>query len=76
MVLKVSSREKFYNYFITPLSKVTDSAVLKVENKKITSLVSTSDNTIIISAEYVDDAIDVVKTLNIPDLKKLCRVLS
>ena len=51
MVLKISSREKFYNYFITPLSKVTDSAVLKVENKKITSLVSTSDNTIIISAD-------------------------
>jgi hypothetical protein len=76
MVLKISSREKFYNYFITPLSKVTDSAVLKVENKKITSLVSTSDNTIIISAEYIDDTIDVVKTLNVPDLKKLCRVLS
>lgn len=76
MTLVISDRDKFLTNFITPLSKVADSAVLKVTKQKISSLISACDNTIIVSAEYSDDKIDVEKILNVPDLKKLCRVLS
>jgi hypothetical protein len=76
MILSITDKEKFLNNFIGPLSKVSDSAVLKVQKGSITSLISTSDNTIIISSNYIDSSIDVEKTLNIPDLKKLNRVLT
>jgi len=74
--LNVKDKDNFLLNFVTPLSKVADSAVLKVKNGKITSLISTSDNTIIVYSEYNDDAIKADSTLNIPDLKKLSRVIS
>jgi hypothetical protein len=76
MTLAITDKDKFLNNFITPLSKVADSAVLKVSKQKISTLISACDNTIIVSSEYTDEKIDAEKTLNIPDLKKLCRVLS
>ena len=76
MNLNVKDKDNFLLNFVTPLSKVADSAVLKVKNGKITSLISTSDNTIIVYSEYNDDAIKADSTLNIPDLKKLSRVIS
>jgi len=75
MVLKIKNND-FLNSFLTPLSKVTDSAIININKGKISSLVSASDNTIIVSAIYNDNSIDASKTLNIPDLKKFCRVLS
>ena len=76
MILKVDDREKFLNNFLTPLSRVADSAVIKVNKDKITSLLSTSDNTVIVYSEYSVPENQSIKTLNIPDLKKLCRVVS
>jgi hypothetical protein len=76
MTLTIADKDKFLNNFITPLSKVADSAVLKITKQKISTLISACDNTIIVSSEYTDEKIDAEKTLNIPDLKKLCRVLS
>jgi len=75
MTLAITEKDKFLNNFITPLSKVADSAVLKVTKGKVTSLISASDNTIIVSSDYNDDKIDAEKILNVPDLKKLARVL-
>ena len=76
MTLSITNKDNFLNNFLSPLSKITDSAVINVNKGKITSLISTSDNTIIVDANYSDDKIDVKKTLNIPDLKKLFRVIS
>ena len=76
MNLSIKDRDNFLNNFVIPLSKITDSAVIKIAPGKITSLISTSDNTIIVNSEYNDDSIKAVKTLNVPDLKKLCRVIS
>lgn len=75
MILKITNRDGFLNNFLLPLSKVTESAVLTVAEKKITSLISTSDNTVIVNAVYNDDNINVAKTLNIPDIKKFCRII-
>ena len=76
MNLNIQDRDKFLNNFVVPLSKVADSAILKVTKGKITSLISTSDNTIIVYSEYLDDKINVDKVLNVPDLKKLSRVIT
>jgi hypothetical protein len=76
MMLKIADREKFLNNFLIPLSKISDSAVVKIDKEKITSLVSTSDNTVIVFSEYIESENISFKTLNIPDLKKLCRVIS
>ena len=76
MQLKITKKDAFLNNFLSLLSKVADSAVVKVSKGKITSLLATSDNTIIVNAVYEDDAIVCDATLNIPDLKKLYRVVS
>lgn len=76
MTLKITDKDGFLNSFLLPLSRVTDSAVVKVDKEKITSLISTSDNTVIVHAEYSLLGNTSSKTLNIPDIKKLCRVIS
>jgi len=76
MNLVISDKDKFLNNFLTPVSKVTDSAVLKLTPGTITTLIATSDNTIIVNASYNDEKINVTQTLNIPDIKKFCRILT
>ena len=76
MNLEIKDRDNFLNNFVIPLSKVADSAVINVLKGKLSTLISTSDNTIIVHSEYEDDKINAIATLNVPDLKKLCRVIS
>ena len=76
MKLLISDKDKFVNNFLSPLSRVVDSAVINIDKGKITTLIATSDNTIIVSSTFNDTNIDIKKTLNIPDLKKLNRVIS
>jgi hypothetical protein len=76
MTFNISNRDKFLNNFLIPLSKVADSAVIKIENGRASSLVATSDNTVVVSCTYKDSIIQASKTLNVPDLKKFCRVIS
>jgi hypothetical protein len=76
MNLVISNKDSFLNNFLIPLSKVVDSAVLKVEKTKITSLISTNDNTIVVNAVYNDDEIEYTGILNVPDIKKFCRIVA
>lgn len=76
MNLKITNKDSFLNNFLSPLSKVTDSAVINVNKGKISSLISTSDNTIIVGSNYFDGNINAVKCLNVPDVKKFVRVVS
>ena len=56
------------------ISKISDSAIVDVKEDKITSLVSSIDNTLVLYSEYgVPSTFE--DTLNIPDIKKLARVL-
>lgn len=75
MQLKITKKDAFLNNFLSLLSKVADSAVIKVSKGKIQSLLATSDNTIIVNAIYEDSSVEGDATLNVPDLKKLHRVL-
>ena len=47
---------------------------LEVDKEKVTSLVSSADNTLILYSEY-NAVSEIEDTLNIPDVKKLYRVL-
>lgn len=75
MKLRVSDKDSLLNNFLLSIGKITESATLKITPGKIESLVSTGDSTIIISIEYIDENIDCTATLNIPDIKKLCRII-
>jgi hypothetical protein len=76
MILNVPDREDFLNSFLTPLSRVADSAVIKVSDNGISAIITTSDNTLVVHATYSNITTEGNKNLNIPDLKRLCRVLA
>jgi hypothetical protein len=76
MILTIPDREDFLNSFLTPISRVADSAVLKLSENSVSTIITTSDNTLVVHATYTNILSGIEKNLNIPDLKKLCRVLS
>ena len=76
MIFTIPDREDFLNNFLTPLSRITDSAVLKLTANNISAIIAKSDNTLAVYAVYNNILSGIEKLLNIPDLKKLCRVLS
>jgi len=71
--LKVADKSEFLR-FLDATSKISDSVILEVDKEKVTSLVSSADNTLILYSEY-NAASELEDTLNIPDVKKLYRVL-
>ena len=76
MILTIPDREDLLNNFLTPLSRVADSAVLKLASNNISAIIATGDNTLVVYAVYNNILSGIEKNLNIPDLKKFCRVLS
>lgn len=75
MKLCVNNKDSLLNTFLAPISRIVDSAVVSIKPGTLTSTIATGDNTIIVSAEYFDPAINLTTTLNIPDIKKFCRIL-
>ena len=71
--LKIKNRNEFLRY-LDSVSKINDSAIFDICPDGITCLVSSIDNTLILLSEY-KDTFDFTATLNIPDIKKLQRVL-
>ena len=78
MELIIKNGNEFVNGFIGGLSRISDTGILKLQDKKFTCLTATSDSTIVINSEYTDSSIDTDATLNlnIPDFKKLHKLLS
>jgi len=75
--IQINDKEKFIKDFLTPLSKLNESVVLKVTNDTIYSLNSSADGTLILYAVYnqKNSVSDTLK-LNIPDINKLIKVLA
>lgn len=71
--LSLKSPEKFVA-FLDSLSKISESAIVQLDSDKTTSLVASTDNTLILHAEYAAGT-DFTSTLNVPDVKKLTNVL-
>jgi hypothetical protein len=78
MNLHLSDSETFLDAYILPLSRVTDSGSLKLETDKVSCLVATGDGTIIVYGEYREAISGITEpiTLNVPDIKKLHKLLS
>lgn len=79
MKINISDKKSFVNKFLTPLNKINENAVLrraKDNPKRLTSLTSTNDGTLILYSVYnCSDDLDPV-TLNIPELGKYIKVLN
>lgn len=75
--LKISNRID-WTRFLESISKINESTILtsrEGEDGLITSLVSSADNTLILYGEISGVSTNFNGTLNIPDLKKLIRVI-
>lgn len=76
--LKLKNKKDFVSNFLGPISNLNDMCVLKITNNNISCTIAASDSTIVCKAdlECEVDTGDVEEiTLNIPDIKKLVRVL-
>jgi len=71
--LQIKNRDEFLKY-LDSLSKINESAILTIKKDKIESLVASPDNTLILYSEYSSKS-DFEDSINIPDLKKLARVI-
>lgn len=78
MELKITNSSEFVNGFIGGLARISDTGIIKLSNKKFSCITATSDNTIVVNSEYIDDTLpeELNLTLNIPDFKKLQKLLS
>ena len=71
--LKIPKKGEFLT-FLDTVSKISDSGIFNVKKDKLTSLVSSIDNTLILYSEYTTPS-SFEDTLNVSDIKKLSRVL-
>jgi hypothetical protein len=74
MKLRIESKKDFISNVLSPISNLNDKTILKLEKNKISSITAANDATLILHSETQADC-DFDKNLNIPDIKKLTRVL-
>jgi hypothetical protein len=74
MKLKIASKKDFIANILGPISNLNDKVVLKVEKDKISSLTASTDATLVLYSETESEC-EGDKSINIPDIKKLVRVL-
>ena len=77
MILKIKNKNDFVDKFLSPISKINENAVIKVNTDKISSLITTNDETLILYVVYADAAVETIQcNLNIPDINRLIKVFS
>lgn len=74
MNLKIKNRKDFIANVLGPISSINDTTIIKVEKDKLTNLTASQDATLVLYCE-TDCVADGERNLNIPDIKKLVRVL-
>jgi hypothetical protein len=74
--IKIKSKIDFVKNFLSPICKISDSAILELSESKLKCLTCTSDNSIIYYVEFpIETEISNVLFLNCPDIKKLIKAL-
>ena len=74
MELNVPDKSLFVRYFLVPLSKISENCCIVLEQDKISCLVNTADNSIILNNSFkIESSVDSPVSLNVPDIKKLIR---
>ena len=75
-VLKIKDKISFNKFFLTPISRISESAVLVADSSKLKCLSCTSDNSIIFYIENdIESDIEEEIRLNCSDIKKLIKAL-
>jgi hypothetical protein len=75
MKLSFKNKNSFCNNFLSPISRLSDLAILTAKNNEIISLNKTADNNSILYAKCSDATLDNDQqvSLNIPDVKKFIK---
>ena len=77
MIVKIANKNDFVEKFLSPISKINENAVIKVTDSKMTSLITTNDETLILYVVYKHDENETITcNLNIPDINRLIKVFS
>jgi len=74
MKLQIKNKKDFISNVLGPISNLNDKTIIKIEKDKITSLTASSDATLVLYSETQSTS-DSERSINIPDIKKLTRVL-
>lgn len=75
-VLKIKNKAEFVKSFLNPISKISDSSVIELENGGLSCLTCTSDNSVILSIQYgIEGEFENNEVLNCPDIKKLVKAI-
>jgi hypothetical protein len=74
--IKIKNKIEFVKNFLSPVSKMSDSAILKVDKNVLSCLTCVADNSVIL---YIDSPIETDFSeslhLNCPDIKKLIKAV-
>jgi len=74
--LKLKNKKDLVSNFLGPISNLNDMCVLKISNNNITCTIAAADSTVVCKADLACETnVENEVTLNIPDIKKLTRVL-
>jgi hypothetical protein len=73
--LKIKNKKDFVSNFLGPVSNLNDACILSIESNSMSCTLASADATIVCKSSIeVDTDLDNVK-LNLPDIKKMVRVL-
>jgi len=73
--LKIKNKKDFVSNFLGPVSNLNDACILSIEGNSMSCTLASADATIVCKSSIeVDTDLDNVK-LNLPDIKKMVRVL-
>lgn len=74
--LKIKNKDLFVKSFLSPISKISDSAVVEISHNNLSCMVCTADNSVIYYSTYpVEIDSDQTEILNFPDIKKIIRAI-
>ena len=74
MKLSIPNKKDFISNVLNPVSNLNDKTIIKIEKNKISSITASNDATLVLYSE-TEVNIDADRSINIPDIKKLVRVL-
>lgn len=80
MLIKITDKDRFIRSFLSPVSKMSESACLVVYPDRIQTIVNSPDNSLILYAtrKMINSSVDETQTitLNIPNINKFINLLS
>lgn len=74
MKLSIPNKKDFISNVLNPVSNLNDKTIIKIDKNKISSITASNDATLVLYSE-TEINIDAERSINIPDIKKLVRVL-